>query len=382
MGQKISTKLKLLMITRRVDKNDSQAGFTYGWVKKFAQNIDVLKVICLEKGNTEGLPNNVEIFSLGKEKGKNRIKEFINFQIGALKFIRKIDGVFCHMNPEYTILIAPYAKIFRKKIITWYSHKAINWKARLINTLADKIVTPTKEGFGIKSKKKNVVGHGIDTELFKPAIEKKKSNIFRIISVGRISPIKDYKVLMNAYIELIGLIVTEIGLKSLNILPEVIIVGDVGLSFQKSYYDSLKKKLKSIFFGEMRLDKDIADGIDLEEKHKFIGLIPNQELPKYYQESDLSINLCPTGSPDKAVLESMACGLPVLVANKTFRNDFGYYANKLIFKHGNAGDLAEKIIDLAGNDQLKEIGLYLREQVVKNHNLDNLVKRILILYKI
>ena len=115
--------MKLLMITRKVDKDDAQAGFTYGWVKKFGEKVDQLKVICLEKGNLEDLPENVEVFSLGKEKGKNRLKEFINFQRGALKFIRKVDGVFCHQNPEYTILIAPYAKIFRKKITTWYSHR-------------------------------------------------------------------------------------------------------------------------------------------------------------------------------------------------------------------------------------------------------------------
>jgi len=186
------------MITRKVDKDDSQAGFIYGWVKKLAQNVDVLKVICLEKGNTKGLPDNVEIFSLGKERGKNRLREFINFQRGALKFIGKVDGVFCHQNPEYTILIFPYAKFFRKKIVSWYSHKAINWKVKLINVLADKIVTPTQEAFGLESDKKIVISHGIDTELFKPTPPKEKSDIFRIISVGRISPIKDYKTLIKA----------------------------------------------------------------------------------------------------------------------------------------------------------------------------------------
>ena len=348
--------MNLLMITRKIDKNDAQAGFTYGWVKKFAQNIEVLKVICLEKGNIEGLPDNVEVFSLGKEKGKNRLREFFNFQRGALKFIRKVDGIFCHQNPEYTILIAPYAKIFRKKIITWYSHKATNWKVRLINILADKIVTPTQEGFGLKTKKKNVVGHGIDTELFKPAIKKKKSDIFRIISVGRISPIKNYETLIEA----ISIISNSMNIK-------VNIIGGLGLDSQQNYFEEIKQIIR-----EKKLESIIS----------FKNLIPNQELPKYYQESDLSINLCPTGSPDKAILETLSCGLPVLVANETFRNDFGYYADKLIFKHGNARNLAEKIIDLAGNDQLKEIGLYLRGQVVKNHNLDNLVKRILNLYKI
>ena len=344
------------MITRKVDKDDSQAGFIYGWVKKLAQNVDILKVICLEKGNTKGLPDNVEIFSLGKERGKNRLREFINFQRGALKFIGKVDGVFCHQNPEYTILIFPYAKFFRKKIVSWYSHKAINWKVKLINVLADKIVTPTQEAFGLESDKKIVISHGIDTELFKPAPPKEKSDIFRIISVGRISPIKDYKTLIKA----ISIINNNINIK-------VNIIGGLGLDNQQNYFKELQQMIK-----EKRLESII----------NFKNSIPNRKLPKYYQESDLSINLCPTGSPDKAVLESMACGLPVLVANETFKDGFGHYADELIFKHGNVKDLAKKITDLAGNSQLKEIGLYLREQVVKNHNLDNLMGKIVFTYDI
>ena len=346
--------MKLLMITRRVDKDDSQAGFTYGWVKKFAENVDILKVICLEKGNIEGLPDNVEIFSLGKEKGKNRLKEFINFQIGALRFIRRVDAVFCHMNPEYTILIAPYAKFFRKKIITWYSHKAINLRVRLINILANKIVTPTQESFGLKSKKKNVLGHGIDTDLFKPDFSKKINPYFQIISVGRISPIKNYETLISAIDILLNKIKIEKRIK-------VLIVGTIGLSSQQDYFEKLKGMIE---------EKGLENVIE------FKGAIPNQELPKYYQESNLSVNLCPTGSPDKAVLESMACGLSSLVANRTFIEDFSSYANSLIFEHVNAKDLANKIHYLINNKiEIEKIGRYLREQVVKEHNLDNLVKK-------
>jgi len=347
--------MKLLMITRKVDKDDAQAGFIYGWVKKLGEKVNQLKVICLEKGNTEGLPKNIEVFSLGKENGKNRIKEFINFQKGALKFVKQVDGVFCHMNPEYTILISPYAKIFRKKVVVWYSHKAINWKVRLINILADKIVTPTKDGFGLKSNKKIVIGHGIDTELFKPAQNKEKNDIFRIISVGRISPIKDYKTLIKA-IDIVN--------KNINI--KVDIVGGLGLDSQQNYFKELQSIIK-----EKKLENVIS----------FKNLIPNKELPKYYQDSDLSINLCPTGSPDKAVLESMACNLPVLVANETFKKDFGLCAEQLIFKHSDSEDLAQKIIDLTENSQLEGIGKHLREEVVRNHNLDNLMNKLIYVFK-
>ena len=333
--------MRLLMITRKVDKDDSQAGFIYNWVKKLGQKIDQLKVICLEKGNIAGLPENIEVFSLGKEKGKNRLKEFINFQKGALKFIRKVDGVFCHQNPEYTILIAPYAKLFRKKIVTWYAHKHIDWRIRLINFLADRILTPNEASFGLDSPKKKVIGHGIDTDFFKPS--KENNQVFQIVSVGRISPIKNYETLIEAID------------KSLSV--GVQIAGSVVLENQREYFEQLKKKAKG-------------------KQIEFLGGLSQNELVKLYQSSDLAINLSPTGALDKAGLEAMACGLPLLACNQDYAKDFGSYANQLLFKEKNPEDLANKIRNLAGQDNLEEIGLFLREQVIRHHNLDNLLEKI------
>ncbi len=347
--------MKLLMITRRVDKDDAQAGFTYVWVQKMGQHINSLKVICLEKGNIKGLSDNIEVFSMGKEKGKNRLREFINFHRGVFRFIGGIDGIFCHQNPEYTILIGPWAKIFRKKIISWYSHKEINWRVRLMAFFADKVITPTKEGFGLKSDKKMVFSHGINIDLFRPGFSRDKDGKFKIISVGRISPIKNYETLIEA----IETIRDQIDIK-------VDIIGGPGIQEQEIYFNKLKWIVK---------DKDLDKVIE------FKGLVPNQELPKYYQESDLSINLCPTGSPDKAVLESMASGLPVLVCNRTFEADIEHYSEQLLFKEKDSKDLARKILNLAANNQLKEIGLFLRQRVVRNHNLDNLVSKIIGLFK-
>lgn len=75
----------------------------------------------------------------------------------------------------------------------------------------------------------------------------------------------------------------------------------------------------------------------------FYGSVPNSRLQEVLPQFDISLNACPTGGVDKAVLESMAAGLPVLAANEAFRPYFGDYADTLLFTHGNAGDLARKI---------------------------------------
>ena len=61
------------MITRKIDRSDGLAGFTYNWVKKMSTHLDKLYVICLEKGDTSNLPENIRVHSLGKELGKGRL---------------------------------------------------------------------------------------------------------------------------------------------------------------------------------------------------------------------------------------------------------------------------------------------------------------------
>ena len=344
--------MKLLMITRKVDKDDAQMGFAFNWINKLSQKVDQLKVICLEKGNVEGLPGNVEIFSLGKENGKNKLKEFWNFQKGALKFIKEVDGVFCHQNPEYTILIAPYAKFFKKKIVCFYGHKAVNWRVRLMHLFSSKVVTSSEGGFQIDSLKRKIISQGIDTDLFKPDINKEKSEKLRIIAVGRISPIKNYETLINA--------VSILKNKGINLI--VNIAGPILLEKQKTYLNELKSLIK---------EKELEGQVHL------LGGTIQAETIKLYQNSDLSVNLCPTGAPDKVGFEAMACEIPVLVCNHSYVKNFGPYVDQLIFKEKDSEDLANKILNLHQSNQLEEMGNFLRKQVVKHHNLDNLLQGII-----
>src|SRR3989339_374793 len=73
-----------------------------------------------------------------------------------------------------------------------------NWLKKLAEKLTDKIFTASKESFRLPSKKVEVTGHGIDLDKFKPAEIKKDGSKFKIISVGRISPVKNYEIMINA----------------------------------------------------------------------------------------------------------------------------------------------------------------------------------------
>mgnify|MGYP001615605383 FL=1 len=95
--------MKLLVLTQKVDKDDPILGFFHTWVLRLSEKFESVVVICLEKGDFD-LPHNVEVFSLGKEKGKNRLQYI--FQFFNLCFFKslKYDAFFVHMNQEYVLL--------------------------------------------------------------------------------------------------------------------------------------------------------------------------------------------------------------------------------------------------------------------------------------
>ena len=350
--------MKLLMITRKVDEKDSSpAGFTYNWVKKIGEKLEKLYVITWQKSDRGDLPNNIEIISLSHNKF---FKVFV-LQFKLLKILPKVNGVFCHQNPEYTILSALISKIFGKRITSWYTHGSINWKRHLLERLTNKIITVSDKSFRkpIFPKKVKIVGHGIDIDYFMPDKEDKEINDkFKIISIGRISPTKDYETLIEA----IGILIKGKNIRNL----EVKIIGGPVLKKEQKYFDDLKNIIKYK---------------DLEKYIRLLGPVSYNQILSYYQNSDLFINMSHTGSVDKAVLEAMACEKLVLTSNEAFQ--YILKDDKLMFEQSNQQDLAQKIINLMKllKEDKRKIIKRLRNEVIKNHNLDKLVKKIISCYE-
>jgi len=344
--------MRLLFITRKIDKNDPRAGFVSEWVAKLAVHLDKLIIICQEKGNLSGLPRNIEVHSLGKEKGKCKFKQLILFYYFIILFLNKVDGVFSHMMPIYSIIVGPWCKLFGKKLVQWYMHKSIDWRLKLANFFVDEFATASKESFRLKTNKKiNILGHGIDTNFFIPSNHTLVGNYYNILTIGRISPIKDYESIIKAVYNL-----TEQGIANIKLT----VVGGIGLPQHQAYLDSLKQMVK-----KMNLEK-IVD---------FIGPVPHAETLKYLHQADLFINLGDTGGLDKSALEAMASEIITLAANEAF---IPVLPAELIVPKDDPKNLAEKIklVMNLGLEQKEKIVKQLRQQVVTNHNLDKLVKKI------
>ena len=121
----------------------------------------------------------------------------------------------------------------------------------------------------------------------------------------------------------------------------------------------------------------LVDELGLQGEVHFVGSVAPEMLPAYYCQAHLSVNLCPTGGMDKAVLESFSCARPTLVANTTFKEYLGpELSSLLVFNFGDEADLAEKISSLYSNNILA-VGKRVRFLVEERSDLRVLIKKVI-----
>jgi glycosyltransferase involved in cell wall biosynthesis len=348
--------MKLLIITQKVDSTDAILGFFHDWLIEFAKQVDELTVISLFVGKYN-LPDNVKVYSLGKELGKNRMSRYLKFYQLIFKLLPKNDKVLAHMCPEYIVVMAPINYFYNKDLYLWYVHKQVTKYLRCATKLVKKAFTASTESYQIDTAKKVILGHGINIERFKSSNNNYYNNIKKIIYVGRITPIKNQLILIEA----MNILINE--RKQTDIVVEII--GNPLLKSDQAFAKELA---------------DLTKKYHLEKYIYFRKNVNYLEILTYYQTADLSLNLSPTGGLDKTVLESMACQIPVIVANNSFKNLFNNYQTNLVLEQANAKILADKIevlIKLPQAEKVK-IGEYLREQIVENHSLPSLIRKLIL----
>lgn len=358
--------MRLLIVTQKIDENDAVLGFMHGWLAEFARQAESVMAVCLEKGQVS-LPDNVSVFSLGKERNApcsmfhvpffHRLLYTFRFLKYAISARSEYDAVFVHMNPEYVLIAGWFWKLWGKTVTLWYAHKSVPWHLRLALFFTDIVFTSTPSGFRLPSGKVRVVGQGIDTERFN--MEHGTRNIreekFRIISVGRIAPAKDCETLIGA---------AEILKRRTGAPFRVDIVGPTSVPSDKQYLERLKRVVA---------EKNLTDTIF------FHAPVANKDLPQTLAAADLFVNMSHTGSMDKAVPEAMAVGLPVLTCNEAFKSVLGPFTEALMYSKGDAGALADKLQRLIrlGGEERRKLGTALRDIVVQGHSLKAFVGKII-----
>ena len=347
--------MKILVITQKYDINDSNLGAFIDWWDKLSEKMEKVYVLALEK-RSEPTKANMEVLSMGKEEGAGFLRKIFGFYSGFFKTIGKVDAVLVHMIPKYIILSFPVAFILRKPIFMWYTGVTVNRQLKLAVLFCKKVFTAHEAAMRVETKKRIVVGHGIDVNKFKAQSEKRKTDEeIIILSVGRITPSKGHDFIIRAIADLI---------KS-GYSVKLKIIGGVIQEYHQEYFEYLK-----------RLAKDLK----INEKVEFLGPVSYDKMPVYLQSAEILINAVPFGGLDKVILEAMASCVIPLTSNSAFTNVFPKnFSKNLVFKQNKIEDLKEKLKHILDKKLYENEMLCreLREVVVKNHDLNNLIDRII-----
>lgn len=345
--------MKLLILTQKVDENDAILGFFHGWIAEFAKHCESVIVICLQEGEHH-LPKNVKVLSLGKENPRlygffQKFRYVLYFWKYIWQERKNYDAVFVHMNPEYIVVGGLAWRLLGKKIALWYTHKSVNLKLRIAEHLANIVFTAARESFHLFSKKVQVVGHGIDVGRYAGALTPTHTPP-RIVSVGRITPIKHLEVMIEAVK----------ALENSGIRTHFTLIGGPAVPDDKEY----EKRLRALI-----------QTLKLEDSISLVGPISHDSMPDEYRKYDVSINMASTGGIDKAVLESMASGLVVIVANEAFAHYFGKYADMFLCQ-ASSEELAGRIRILLSSGNIDEIRHFLQESAQKNASIEGVISAI------
>ena len=352
--------MRMLWFNLATDLNDPILGFTTRWIRTLAARVECIHAITMRAGRVE-LPGNVRVYSVGKEKGYSEPRRAAMFYRHLFRILReeRIDVCFSHMMPIFTILAAPVLKRKGIPVVTWYAHPSLTWPLKLAHHLSDCMVTSLATAYPYKHDKLIVVGQGIDTTLFAPDVQVARDNPPLILSVGRLSPVKGHPTLLKA---------AALLRQRWENPFRVVIVGEPRGPWDEPYVRSLQQQVKEL----------ALEGIVLFEPG-----VPMECLPQWYRRCSVHVNLTPSGFGDKVAWEAMACGRPSLLANAGFHETLGKYAEDLLFDPEDFEALASKLALLLAHSQREhdEIGMYLRQQVIRTHSLEGLASKLMSLFE-
>jgi glycosyltransferase involved in cell wall biosynthesis len=352
-----SRKPSLLVFNMMVDADDPILGFATVWLNALAARCERVDVVTMQVGRA-AVAENVRVYSVGREKGYSeprRAVEFYRILFGLLRQ-NHYDACFAHMMQLFALMGASLLKLWRVPVTLWYAHKAVPTMLRWAEKTVDQIVTSSPEGFRLPSAKVHLIGQGVDTNLFQPlSVPRTSDQPFTLISIGRIAPVKSLETLIEAVKQLVDSTGNrDIRLRLIgNIAPQDI-----------EYADQLRQMVKQH---------------DLSEIVEFPGAVVYAQVAVEYQHADVMVNASDTGSMDKAVLEAMACGLPVVTSNEAFHAILAPWNDRLIIPPHAADALASqlKILMALSPDQRAALGLQLRALVVAEHSLDRLIDKLM-----
>jgi glycosyltransferase involved in cell wall biosynthesis len=220
------------------------------------------------------------------------------------------------------------------------------WRANLAARFADRVIVTTDEMASyvthwVPQARILLVPNGVDTNLFRPAEARTERLRKVIVYVGRLSPEKNLRLLIDAL----------------------------------SLIDSVETQLVLVGDGDLRDDLE-AHARLRGVRTDFRGVLPHYELPSILGAADVFVLPSSGEGHPKALLEAMSCGLPCVGTNVPGIRQVLHHLENGLLCEVTKEDLASKITMILSDRELgARLGRQARAAIVKDLDLGVLLAR-------
>lgn len=350
--------LRVLWLNLAVDADDPVLGFASGWLAEVARRVDRVEAITMIGGRLD-LPDNVRVTSIGKERGYSEPRRAVEFYRALVSAVRRLRPHVCfsHMAPIFSVMAAPVLRPLGVPIVTWYAHPKVTPTLRAAHTVSHRMVTSAPGAYRYKHDKLTVLSQGIDEARFPPA-PPAEGPPYELVSVGRLSPVKDPMTMVRA----VGT------LRDGGIDARLTLVGEAPAG-QEHFAARLRAEIGRL---------GLSEHVDMP------GACTNAEAGARHRAAFAHLNAAPADhSLDKAVLEALFSGRPSLTSTDGFAATFGPAADLLLFPEGDADALAQRVATLVAmpDEERASLSTDARSRAIAMHGLSGLADSIVDLLK-
>lgn len=351
--------MNLLILNLKNDLNDSALAHCPILVDSLAKNFKNVDVISGYVGRVTRA-RNITYYNLNiKSSLFKTIKIFtiLRFYFFLFKILLKRGKklvVFAHMAPLYALLAAPILRVFNIPISLWYAHREVTVTLKVASNLVNKIITPNPRSF--RAQTQTPIYYLLPGVYFSNKFFRNYTKIENNICIhGRISEVKNIHVLIKS----IFLLRTNFGMSVvLNIYGDCL-----------TDRDFLYKKRLTDF---IRLN-------NLDELIKFHGPCNLLKLHEQFKKNLIGLNLGIDWSLDKAGIEVLGNGLPLIYTNSDYNMIFEKHNidfSNYFLKNLNSFNLAEKIFLVISNKDLQTLPFSFINDIRNTYNIDSFVCRL------
>lgn len=274
--------LKVGYTCKAVAADHPTVGTQMRWIAALAADprVEAVHVFTPERGAGE-VPANVTVHVLPPGRWWRKALAFVTAtarrEMATLDFFLVVQG------GPYPALLLPWKARTRRTLAHWKAQPHASPRMRFYARWCDDVIfTPTAGSFPHQPEKVRVIGHGIDTNLFRPGTDPPDRDLAVITRIARIKHLDD----------VIRAVAAASG------RPQVDIIGPT-------------RPPDVDYEHELRA---LAASLGVADQVRFLGARTHHEVAAALPRYRAVLNFSATAF-DKAVGEAMACGVPVITTN-------------------------------------------------------------------